>query len=146
LVLGYYLSQRSLPPRYLAGLFILVGTSITFLGTIYLSVQDNQFNEFLYGYLSPNVLLSSIGLFLLFRSLSFNNKRFQVLSTFVNNHSYGIYLVHILILELLHYVGINWQFIHPAIGLPVAALSCLVLSIVTIYGLTKIKFGHYISG
>ena len=146
MVLGYYLCQRSLPSRVLSILFILVGTSVTFFGTIYLSAQDNHFNEFFYGYLSPNVLLSSAGLFLLFRTLSIRNSRLQALSSFVNNHSYGIYLVHILILELLHYVGINWQFIHPAIGIPVAALSCLVLSIVSIYVLTKIKFGHYISG
>jgi len=101
LVLGYYLDKhiatyRSKNTLYL--MFFVFGAVLTLLSTSYLSVKQNQLNIAYYNYLSPNVCLLSIGIFLLGKS--FLNSS-NTLSINLDRHSYGIYLVHVLV---LHYV------------------------------------------
>ncbi|WP_158839960.1 acyltransferase [Polaribacter sp. L3A8] len=146
LVLGYFLSNLTIKNKYIPVLFIIIGTTITIWGTHYLTHKNNKFSEYLYEYLTPNVLISSIGVFLFFKNLIIKNKIIKNLILFLSNQSFGIYLVHILILILLNKIGINWKFSNPLISIPVTSIICFFISSLTIYLLRKIKYGNYISG
>lgn len=101
LVLGYYLDHYVVTKHSRNNVYFILfilGVALTFLSTSYLSVTANQLNITYYNYLSPNVCLMAIGIFLLGKSLLQ-----QTNMTLINldKHSYGIYLAHVLV---LHYV------------------------------------------
>ncbi|MGL1935248.1 MAG: acyltransferase family protein [Fibrobacterales bacterium] len=149
MVLGYYLSTYStiLEKRNLPLFLFVTGTAITIAGTYLLSDRDSDLNFAFYEFLAPNVLLSSIGVFLFVKKLSI--KRPKVIDTIINlisTHSFGVYLIHILILSVFNMFGINWKMFHPVIGIPVTAILCLVLSLMIIDILKRIPILRYIAG
>ena len=146
LVLGYYLSNLTIRKKYLPIIFIIIGIVITVYGTHYLTHKNNEFSGYFYGYLTPNVLLSSIGVFLILKNSTIKNKAIKNLILFLSNQSFGIYLVHILVLTLLNKIGINWQFLNPIISIPITSIICLIISSLIIYLIRKVKYGNYISG
>ena len=70
------------------------------------------------------------------------------LINFISKNSYGIYLVHMLVLHLLESrLHIKWDWVAPAFGIPATAIICLFVSAVVIAGINKIPvIGKYISG
>ncbi len=149
-ILGYYLSIKEFKNvkniRLLSFFLILFGVLITAFGTYYSTIQNNHFTERYYSYLSTNVLMVSVGLFLLFKSKTKKSLKNNFVVTFINKHSYGIYLIHILILAILSKPGIQWDFIHPAIGPFVTSCLCLFISSIIVYVVGKLPYGRYISG
>ncbi len=149
-LLGYYLLVKEYKKRSalvtIALLMILTGIAFTAFGTAFLSSRAGKFVDDLYEYLTPNVLLSSLGIFLLFKTLEENKKQPASIVRLISKYSYGIYLVHILIIALLGEAGMNWNIINPYIGIPSTALLCLGISVAVIHGLNRLPFGKYISG
>lgn len=150
LVLGYYLSIKTFKNGQLIKtvsiLLIITGIFITLIGTYYLTNLKGRFYERLYDYLSPNVLFVSIGLFLFFKNLKYENKHLFKVRNFISRNSYGIYLVHVIVLYFLSTIGLNWKFINPFLGIPVTVVFCLFLSGLIIYLLSKLPYGKYIAG
>ncbi|WP_343533113.1 acyltransferase family protein [Pedobacter sp.] len=110
LVLGYYLDKYvtvNRPKNTLYLIFFVLGTALTLLSTSYLSVKQNQLNITYYNYLSPNVCLLSIGIFLLGKSLLEGSSE---LSINLDRHSYGIYLAHVLVLHYVYPFTIHFTF------------------------------------
>jgi surface polysaccharide O-acyltransferase-like enzyme len=85
-------------------------------------------------------------MFLLLKKIEIQNEKFKKLSRLTNNYSFGIYLVHVLILTGLDRVGINWTFIHPLIGMPLTTIACFTLSIILVYFVAKIPYGQHVRG
>ncbi len=142
LVLGYYLSIKNfdyIKPQYLIVLFFLAG-SITAIGTYYFSARDEGFNEEFYAFLTPNVLMSTIAVFLFFNNLSIKNKLVKKIFSFINNLSFGIYFVHILVIILFNKIGLNCMIINPIIGIPLVSILCLFSSSLIIYFLKKLPY------
>lgn len=150
LVLGFYLSTKTFAnPRKtkrIALLLLVSGIVLTNLGTYLASEYKSAFVKLFYEYLTPNVFIASAGLFVLFKDLSINNLRFNRMVDFISKYSYGIYLVHVLILYLLMALGIQWDFIHPLLGIPLTTFLCLLISAFVIYLLHKLPFGKYVAG
>lgn len=146
LVLGYYLSNLTIRHKFVPVIITIIGMGITIYGTYYLTHKKNAFSGYFYNYLSPNVLLSSVGVFLILKQIEIKNNTIKKLILFFSSQSFGIYLVHVLILTLLSKFGINWIFTNPIISIPITSLICFSLSSLTIYLIRKIKFGNYISG
>jgi surface polysaccharide O-acyltransferase-like enzyme len=149
-VLGYYLSKKSLGGirvYSVAILFYIIGYTITLIGTYVLSVREGTLVQTFYDYLTPNVVLMSVGVFLLVKDKNILKSPLLVkMRDWISTYSYGIYLVHILILRFLDWIGINSGFITPVIGIPVTALFCLAGSGIVIYLLNKVPFGKYVAG
>ncbi|MFW0738406.1 acyltransferase [Flavobacterium sp. T12S277] len=151
LVLGYYLSVKSFQYdarrlKQISVLLLFLGALITILGTYFLSTAEDCFNEYFYGYLTFNVMLVSIGLFIFFKNSKISNPTLVRVIGFINKYSYGIYLVHILVLRFLVSSGIDYDFINPVLAIPITTLLCLLLSAVIIYAVNKLPYGEYISG
>lgn len=145
-VLGYYLSRLNFNFKNKKAIYVLsvlFGIIITILGTYFLTKQDGALNQSFYEYLSLNVILVSAAIFLLFKDFIKGNSKIIL---FFSKYSYGIYLVHILIIWTLSRFGFNYTFIHPAISIPLTAVLCLILSAFIIYSVNKLPYGKYISG
>ncbi len=150
LVLGYYLSVKSYdnPRRVtsIALLFIFFGIASTAAGTYFLSAEKGSYAPYFHGNFSPNVLLLSIGIFLYFRNRHYNGTITIKSRNFISKYSFGIYLVHVLVIKYLDNPALNWQLLHPIIGIPLKTLICLLISATVILIINKIPYGKYLSG
>ncbi|WP_062057162.1 acyltransferase [Aquimarina longa] len=149
MVFGYFLRNNTnqlLNNKSFALLLFILGNAITILGTYYISEQSGVFKEEFYYYLRINVVISAMGFFLFFKNLSIKEGWLLTFVCFISKHSYGIYLVHILITYLLAYIGIHTAIAHPAVSVPMVSIICLVVSALVISIMKKIKLGNIIAG
>ncbi len=149
LVLGYYLSVKTfkyskLTINIAAILLILIGVIITIAGTYYLTNRDGKFNQYFYGYMTLNTIMVSVGIFVIFKN-RYISKSSKIID-FISKYSYGIYLVHVLVLFYLSKIGIDFSVMNPIFSIPLTTLLCLVLSTFIIYVVNKLPYGNYISG
>lgn len=147
-VLGYYLShffKRSKALIFSAALFG-IGVFFTFAATCFLTIQKGVFDEVFYDYLSPNVLLSSVGFFCFFMRFDIKNIKLRHLINLISKNSYGIYLSHVVVLIFLDQTGLNWNFINPLFGIVLSSILCLFFSLFLVVILKKIPFGRFIVG
>ena len=138
-LLGYYLSKIPLTKRHKL-FFICAGIGgfcVTVFGTWVISKRNGAAYESLYSNFTPNVLAQGVAVFVLFRmafekrQLREDSAAYRVVS-FVAQNSFGIYLMHVLILSLveryLHFSALSFSPIGsiPALALTAFAVSCAV--------------------
>jgi surface polysaccharide O-acyltransferase-like enzyme len=132
--------------KFVSLLLFLAGISITVIGTYLVTNHNGRFYGGFYSFLSPNVIITSIGLFLFLKHSDFKNEAFTNLRKFISKYSYGIYLSHVFVLTLLSKIGISWAFINPLVGIPVTSVLCLIISSGITYLINRGRYGRYISG
>ena len=151
LVLGYYLHKHQPPLKiWFPVLLIGIGYGLTSALTYHFTKKEAQFVHTYYDYLRPNIVVLSAGVFLLVKHLSDLEVPIQFLQALwqqLEKHSYGIYLIHLLVLIFLKNHGIGYFFIHPLIGIPTCTAICLLVSCALVWALNKVpKIGQFISG
>lgn len=149
MVLGYFLSQNKskiLNKKLILFSMIIIGNLITIIGTYFLTKKMNSFDTSMYEYLTPNVALSAIGVFLFFKNLKIKSKIYYRIVNMVSKNSYGIYLIHILVLIIISKAGINWEMTTPAISFILVTFVCLIVSTCIICIMNKIKVLSKIAG
>ena len=124
---------------------LIFGQIITIIGTYILTAKENSFNGILYDNLMPNVLITAVGIYLLIKNNEINPK-LLIIRDFVSKYSYGIYLVHVLVLSTFLRIGISGQLIHPIIGIPITAILCIAVSGFIIFIMKKIPFVKNVVG
>jgi len=149
MVLGYYLLKW--PPAISKGLLwpvFLLGWLITCLGTYFYSQKAGAFQELFYNYLSINVILMTIPVFVILMKTKFTAPALLIrIRNFTSKYSYGIYLVHILVLNGLKKIDIKWNMFNPALGIPVTVAVCFCISAIIIYVVNRLPVvGKYVSG
>ncbi len=149
LVVGYYLMNFSFEVkkyRILNITIFLLTIVFSACATYFASKNAHKLDMSFYGSLTLNTMIQSIALFLLFKdSLIKNSVSGWIINT-ISNYSYGIYLVHIMIISILFNHGIFWTIAYPLISLPVIIMMTLFLSFSVIFVLRKIPLGKYFSG
>jgi surface polysaccharide O-acyltransferase-like enzyme len=150
-VLGYYLVTFEMKviknKWFLPSILTFLGIGLTIVLTFIFTLKQGYFYEYFYGYLTPNVLLASVGIFLLIKNTKApKNPFFKKVIDKLNQYSYGIYLAHFLILKLLEYHGYDWQFINPIISVPLITIVCLLVSYLIVWLFNRFKFGKYLVG
>ena len=149
LILGYYLSKLVIKIHkircYSIILFIL-SILISAVSTFIFSEVAHKLDLRVYSYLTVNSIIQAIAIFLWMKDSNIRNKYILMLQRAISNYSYGIYLVHILVIGIFFNNGIFWTMAYPLISLPLVSLMTLVTSFIIIYILRKIPFGIYISG
>jgi len=150
LVLGYYLTKKTFIDKSKVNLYsvllIVSGIIITIYGTYFINSGADKFQDLFYNYLTPNVLMVSAGVFLYFKDKDVTCSKTVKIRDFLSKYSFGIYLVHILILSILSKFGITGNLIHPVVGVPLTTVICLIVSAGVIYAINKFPYGKYISG
>jgi len=150
LILGHYLTINSFgnapKTNLIATIMLFVGYVSTVLGTFFVHKATNEYVSTFYEPLSPNIMLFAAGLFLLNKNKDITQPVFIKIRDFISRYSYGIFLIHVLILFKLYDFGLGWNFINPVLGIPITVFCTLIVSSVIIFIVNKIPFGKYISG
>ena len=139
LILGHYLDKYIEIDRSKLALYLILfslGATLTIVSTSYLSITENKLNITYYNYLSPNVCLMAIGIFLLGKS-----SLQQTHSVLINldRHSYGIYLVHVLILHYVYRIILPFKFnTSSPFSLFVFIISISLITYIFSYALIRI--------
>lgn len=133
-------------PYFLMGHFIMhtkktpspLILKLIFILSVLLTVIGNALNDttYFYGYLSISVVPMSISLMYLFKTWKspiVNKKITMTLSKL----SFGIYLIHPAVLELVHYQGHPSLHIHPIFSIPILSLFGFCIALFGAYFISK---------
>lgn len=135
-VLGYYLNTHKIDKKSLITIIILglLGFIMTIGLTLVASLYTNKHYTEFYGNFTLNVFLESIFVFTVFKAI-FENKEFSTKFTNIiykiSKYSFGIYLVHALIIDKLSsHFKINALLFNQIISVPVLAIVVFVISLI----------------
>ncbi|MGM0902862.1 MAG: acyltransferase [Bacillota bacterium] len=143
-LLGYYLANTSLNKRT-TNLIHLLGSSallVTIFGTWFFSAEQGSLNQVFYKYLSLTTPIVSASVFLLIKN--FWNTENSRLTTVIADYSFGIYLIHPMILDVLQgekfiqVTGISAVSIHPILYVVLMFIVVLAFSLLFTSILSKI--------
>lgn len=143
-MLGYLLAEVELDRRglLLSTLGVILAVAITFFGTNMLSVRAGPIDAYFYSYFSPPTVLATICGFFLLKDLGQRLGKAGGLVRAVSATSFGIYLVHIFVVELLRKGDLGFRLYSwmapSAYMIPLTALVVFFLSFVIVFALRKI--------
>lgn len=143
-ILGYYLLTYELPLllRKLLYIGLVAGLLATYALTFVTTIRaEGAFQSFWYGYHSPNVVLVSIALFVLFKHSNFiNTKELTGISKLLNTTSFGIYLVHMMVLKsIADFFPQFWlNNTHAAFAIPYRVLVTVAISALIVLVMRKV--------
>lgn len=114
------------------------------IGTWAMSYGTGASNQIFFVYYSPFVMLASVAAFVLLMKLhrtylDGNTVLGKGLSWF-GEVSFGIFLVHPLVIYLFKSAGISFDFINPWLGIPALVVMVLALSALTVFVLQRVPF------
>ncbi|VDG97027.1 Inner membrane protein YiaH [Lysinibacillus sphaericus] len=141
-VLGYYLFTFDFQTKWRIVMYIggVAGFITTFFMTYHESLKiDEPLEQFWYDEHSPNVLLMAVALFLLFKSTKIATLKLPWIGTVISHASFGIYLIHILVMQTLYEkFDFVWFDVHPLIGIPYKVVLVVTISTMIVYGIKKV--------
>lgn len=166
-VLGYYLANKefklSNKKLILLGIIMFIGTWL--LKSILISQGITDFADhhlasyYIFEYktsleLSIFTLLQATGLFLIFKSLINTkitkniekNKITKNITSTLSKYSYGIYLVHYMILGFIRVILPKGHYYPALIWIPLLTISIIIISLIVLYIANKIPYIQKCSG
>ncbi|MCB0533434.1 MAG: acyltransferase family protein [Lewinellaceae bacterium] len=161
-VLGYYLGNKAaageavtrpgIEPwgytrsRLVIGGWVLIAltTAVSLLATYGLSVRHGIFQPFFFDYLTPTSTMGAAGWMLLARH-GWNTRPIRQVESRFAATSFGIYLIHVLLMDGLTVLGFGHSFIHPVLGIPVVAAAVALLSFAAVSLIRTLPFGKNIT-
>ncbi len=136
-VLGYYLYRYPLSNKWerlmyvCAAVFLFAGATTN---TVY-SVLEGAYTERFTGYTNPNTIIIATAIYTLFikriDEMRFSEKVTQLILK-LSEHSFGIYLLHALILDLFATLDIKPTVIHPVLAMPLITLMAFMVTYILI--------------
>jgi len=140
-VLANYIKRFHMQPKawnYVAGIaLVVIGYAITTYGFLHRLPTEKYVNtlELTWGFETINIALMSTGVFLMVKNINIQDPTsvFMRLILDISAKSYGIYLAHIMVLNVYH-SWLDSHFSSAAIKIPIIALSTFI----TTYLLMKI--------
>ena len=139
--LGYYLRRYDLSKWCERGLYCLATMLIVLTSgaTLYRSVLDGANHEVFTGYLKPNIIIIACGIYTFFvKRVSrgrFSEKWSRLIGK-LSEYSFGVYLLHALLIELLNDVGVSPVRATPLIMQPLTVILVFAISNVAV-GMTR---------
>jgi len=130
----------------MAGIVFTLTVLVSAVGTYLISTSHKHLDLSFYSYLNLNTIIQSTALFVWLKNTEISSKFVLKLQNTISNYSYGIYLVHIMVIGILFRNGIYWSFAHPLVSLPVLVTSVTAVSFGIIFLLRKIPGGKYVAG
>ncbi|MCC6280725.1 MAG: acyltransferase family protein [Saprospiraceae bacterium] len=145
-VLGYYLGTKSaaddekqyMPWRFsrqqlsrIALALIILGTVSTAMLTYWFSSAKGHNFTLFYDYLTPNVSISAIGWFM-FVKTSFNKRPLLDIEKEFAAASFGVYFIHVLVMDWWGQCGYWHSKFHPLKGIPILIGMITIMSFLVI--------------
>lgn len=142
LILGNFLYKENRRVNNVLLMLVFVAALVyTCIMTYGLTASSHEMNEAYMDNFKPNIAIMCICIYLLFKNSPVN---FPLLLRGVVNkvsaYSYGIYLVHILVLDLFFNYGFTYSIMPAVFSIPIISLSCLLVSYLVIYILRKVPY------
>ena len=149
-VLGLLLNRLGLEGNRKRGVYVLgvLGYVITVVGTfIFTKYNGGEYVPHFYSFYAPNVIFMAISVYVLIRDINWDKiiKKGSFLHNAIldlSSTSFGIYLVHLLILDILSsrhmIIKLNAMTIHPIIGVPLASIVTYIGSYLVVKVLNMI--------
>ena len=137
-IAGYYFAHNKIKDKTKTFIYIFAVLSILFTiaGTSIESLYKKEAADTLYGYLLPNAMFITYGAFLLFKQLFENmefSEKIKMIIVKISKNTFGIFLVHVLVIQILDRIGINTLIITPILSIPLISILVMIMSqIVTI--------------
>lgn len=143
LVLGYFL-HTSNPKfnnrRVCAAIAYVVTVIIASVSTFYLSQSLGKQTLTVMNSFTLNTFIQTVAIYYLLKNVEIKNRVVNFVVQTISNYSFGIYLVHIMVISLFFRIGIFWTMAHPLISVPLVVLLTLITSFLVIFLLRKIPF------
>lgn len=132
-VMGHYIHKYGVSKKLQKIIYILGALSfiITTVATSVFSKKYGEPYEGFYEYLTVNVLFESLAVFLfgkyILSKIKFSDKAFNIIHT-LSRDTFGIYLSHVLFIEILLKLVLSKTVFTPLLSVPVISLTVFVLS------------------
>ena len=146
-ILGYYLNSISLnkKQRYCIYILGIIGSALTVILNSIVALKTQTYYANYYGYFTINVMLESIAIYTLFKYLHFKNEHINNFIVVLSKYSFGAYLVHVLIIKILNWLGLNTLSFNPIFSVPIIGIIVFTLSFMASAICNKIpKLNKYI--
>lgn len=149
-VLGYYIQKHKFTQKEkrLVYLGTILAIIFTFLATVVYSMNYGETMGVL-SYEYPNIVMFGIGVMVFFKEeVSRISMKHSVEKLIVNisRLTFGIYLIHVLLLKIWYAVGVNIQICHPLFSVPMVALLVFITGAIIIWEFRKIPvIGTYLA-
>ena len=141
LVLGYYLANRNIKiSNAILIILALIALLSTILFTYITPFRNGVFNGKYYDYLSLNVVLWSSVLFFIIRNINLVSTAIVDKIKFLNQYSFGVYLIHVLVLDTFQLLHLNGASINPVVGTISTVIACYCISFAIIWLLSRNKY------
>ncbi|MBP3328950.1 MAG: acyltransferase family protein [Clostridia bacterium] len=132
-LLGFRLSQTQLTQKQTLIIEVsgFLSVIFTIISTVFFSKKLSKPADFFLEYLTVNVLLESIAVFIFFKHLFQKIKISNRVNSFVaklSKYSFGIYLCHMLVLKIAKKIGLTAVSFNPIFAIPVTALFVFIVS------------------
>lgn len=140
---GYYLYKTELSKHIRIVIYILgiLGVFTTIGLESYLAMSTHKADGTYYGYFNVNVLMESVAVYVWFKYDVKQNLKWSTVVRKLSECSFGVYLVHVLILELLEkYLGINTMSFHPLLTVPLISFLVFGISLMISYAINKLPW------
>ena len=146
-LLGFYLLNVHVRSKILYAI-LFVGFAWTAIGTYFITYFVGGTEQyFFYNFLSINVILASVAMFMLLRAVPADyvekkSNSANRLIHFISQCSLAIYLMHVIVLESLQrgYFGVRISIttINPIVEIPLVTVVTLLICLAVLYPVSKI--------
>jgi surface polysaccharide O-acyltransferase-like enzyme len=132
-IAGYYFATYELKNKVktIINISAIVSLLFTIIVTSLVSIYKNEPVGALYGYLLPTTMFIAYALFVFFKEnyvkIKISQKMERVIIK-ISKDTFGIYLIHALIIQIFGVIGINTLIINPILSIPVISIVVMVIS------------------
>lgn len=142
-ILGHYLTKYDVHKNYRILIYIAAVISLIVTALVshrYFNTGHNE-QHFVFEYLSPTVLIMSVAVFIFFKyavsKIRFGEQT-KVLIVKLSSLTFGIYLVHIILVDFLLLTPLTAEKVPAIVSVPAITSAVFVLSFLTIWIISKI--------
>ena len=135
-ILGYFLSTISFSKRRVCMICVLgvLGGLFTIIGTVVISKHRGDTSEWFFRNMCPNILIMAVAMFVFIKGIAYKcGKLVLWFVSFVRKDLFGVYLVHILWLNILlpRIAGLGEGAIFKVVLYPLVSVVIFVFSLFT---------------
>jgi surface polysaccharide O-acyltransferase-like enzyme len=146
--MGYFLASYNHPllNNLLLGIILtIVGSTITLFGGLGYIIATKYVSVDFYSIITFHIIVRSVGIYIIFKCLSKHVRLdIQLFLSRLSKYSFGIYLLHPLILLALQQCGVSYKLFSPVVGIPITALICISISAFIFFVIDRLPFGKYL--
>ncbi len=130
-ILGYCFNRSDISKKHRIIIYLLgiAGAIFTIVMDSIVALKTHGACDHYYTNLNFNVLLETLAVFVLFKHGTYSHKKLNVFMKKLSDYSFGVYLVHPLILEQMNKIlKINTLSFHPILSIFILSIVAFVIS------------------